>query len=76
VTDQPTTNEPRAGLAPDACLRCGSTMESMGVEEFRTGGTTGGWKLLLGEWAELGEGKLQFEILVCRTCRHVELRSP
>ena len=68
--------EQRRRLAPDECLRCGATLESMGVEEFRTGGTSGGWKLLFGEWAELGEEKLQFEILVCRTCRHVELRAP
>jgi hypothetical protein len=28
----------------------------MGVEEFRVGGSTGGWKMLFGELAELGEG--------------------
>jgi hypothetical protein len=38
----------------DACLRCGAAMTSMGVEQFRVGGTSGGWKLLFGEWAELG----------------------
>ena len=48
----------------------------MGVEEFRVGGTTGGWKLLVGEWAELGENKLKFELLVCESCRKVELRVP
>ncbi len=57
-----------------ACLRCGAPLNSMGVEEFRVGGTTGGWKLLFGEWAELGEQMLRFEIWACGTCRHVELR--
>ena len=48
----------------------------MGVEEFRVGGTTGGWKLLFCEWAELGEGMLKLEMLACGSCRKVELRVP
>lgn len=68
------TTSPR--VEPDACLRCGSALQSMGVEEFRVGGTTGGWKLLMGEWAELGEGKLGFEVRACRACGNVELRMP
>ena len=59
-----------------ACLRCGAELGSMGVEEFRVGGTSGGWKLLFGEWAELGEDKLKFEIWACPSCRKVELRVP
>lgn len=58
----------------DQCLRCQQPIESLGVEELRTGGTTGGWKLLFGEWAELGEDKLPVELFVCRSCRHVEFR--
>jgi hypothetical protein len=58
------------------CLRCKTPTRSFGVEEFRVGGTTGGWKLVFGELAELGEGKLRFEILACPACRHVELRVP
>lgn len=57
------------------CLRCGTAFESMGVEQFRVGGSTGGWKLLFGEWAELGEGMLPFELLACPSCRRVELRA-
>lgn len=60
----------------DACLRCGGTLHSMGVEEFRIGGTSGGWKLLFGEWAELGEGMLKHEVLACGQCRRIELRVP
>jgi hypothetical protein len=48
----------------------------MGVEEFRVGGSTGGWKMLFGELAELGEGMLSFEVLACTSCRQVELRVP
>ena len=40
------------------------------------GGTTGGWKLLFGEFAELGEGKLNLEVLACGSCGKVELRVP
>ncbi len=57
------------------CLRCGAVIESLGVEEFRTGGTSGGIKLLIGEWGELGEQKLPFELLVCPTCRFTEFRA-
>lgn len=62
--------------AEDACVRCDTALEMLGVEEFRVGGTTGGWKMIFGAWAELGEGMLSFEILVCPNCRRVELRSP
>jgi len=48
----------------------------MGVDEFRVGGTTGGWKLLFGEWAELGEGTLRLEVFACGSCGKVELRVP
>jgi hypothetical protein len=38
--------------------------------------TTGGKKLLLGEWTELGEEMLSFEVLAWTACRRVELRLP
>lgn len=72
MTDQRTSRRE----SPDACLRCGTEMRSMGIEEFRSGGTSGGWKLLFGEWAELGEQMIKFEILACRSCRKVEFRVP
>jgi hypothetical protein len=59
----------------DTCLRCHSPLTSMGVEQFRVGGTSGGWKLLFGELAELGEGMLSLELLACQSCRQVEFRS-
>lgn len=60
----------------DECLRCGATVQSLGVEEFRVGGASGGWKLLFGEWAELGEEMLKLEVRACPRCAHVEFRVP
>ena len=48
----------------------------MGVEKFRVGGTSGGWKLLFGEMAELGEETLPLDVWACSQCRSVELRVP
>jgi hypothetical protein len=68
---------PRSARANEnSCLRCGSPLASVGVEEFRTGGTTGGWKLLFGEWAELGEQMIRLEVRACTVCRTVDLRVP
>jgi hypothetical protein len=61
---------------PDVCLRCGGTLTSMGTEQFRIGGTSGGWKLLFGELAELGEDMLTLDLYACGACRRVELRVP
>jgi hypothetical protein len=68
--------EPEPRTDPDACLRCGGPLTSMGVEDFRVGGTSGGWKLIFGEWAELGEGMLKFEVRACQTCGEVAFRVP
>jgi hypothetical protein len=67
---------PPPPTASTACLRCGGALQSMGVEEFRVGGTSGGWKLLVGEWAELGEEMLKLEVLACGSCGFVEMRMP
>jgi hypothetical protein len=61
---------------PNTCLRCGGTIQSAGVEQLRVGGTSGGWKLMFGEWAELGEEMIALEMFACATCRHVEFRLP
>ncbi|MGZ6259097.1 MAG: hypothetical protein ACXWQ6_11580 [Candidatus Limnocylindrales bacterium] len=58
------------------CLRCHGQLISEGERPFRVGGTSGGWHLLLGDWAELGEQTVAFEVLVCANCRFVELRNP
>ncbi len=70
------TSAPRSPDDPGACLRCGGPLSSIGVEQFRIGGTSGGWKLLFGELAELGEEMLALEVFACQTCRRVDLRVP
>ena len=60
----------------DTCLGCRGPLQSLGVEHFRVGGVSGGWGALMGNWAELGEGILDVELLACRACRRVELRVP
>jgi hypothetical protein len=69
MTDQP----PPTG---EMCLRCRNELHSLGEVELRTGGTTGAWKLLFGEWAELGEGKMRVDVLACPACRRLELKLP
>jgi len=71
-----TESTPPAAANLTSCLRCSGPLQSMGVEEFRVGGTSGGWKLLFGEWAELGEGILKLEVFACSTCGFVETRMP
>lgn len=61
---------------PDTCLRCGTALTNTGVHRFRTEGTTGGMKLLFGEWAELGEAMIPIESWICPNCRRIELRMP
>lgn len=68
--------DPKPTWRPNTCLRCGAELVSIGVDSFRLGGTTGGWKLVFGELAELGEGLMKMEIRVCNTCRGVDLRIP
>lgn len=58
------------------CSSCHTPLELIGREEFRVGGTTGGWKLLFGEWAELGEEMLALEVWTCPNCRKVEFYRP
>jgi len=58
------------------CLGCQGPLSALGREAFRVGGTSGGWKLLFGEWAELGEDKVPLDVFACQRCRRVELRVP
>ena len=69
MSEQPTKTS-------ETCLRCQQPLWTFGVQKFRIGGTTGGWKMLVGEWAELGEDMVPLEMLACRGCRKVELRIP
>jgi hypothetical protein len=69
MTDQPTPTG-------EQCLRCGAALQDLGEIELRTGGTSGGWKLLFGEWAELGERMMKVQVLACPSCRRLELKLP
>lgn len=66
----------RAPRGANDCVACGTALELLGVEDFRVGGTGGSWKLVFGEWAELGEDMLPLHVLACPSCRRVELRMP
>ena len=61
---------------PDLCTHCGGTLNNMGIERIRTGGTSVGWVALFGDLAELGEDVLPLEAWACTRCRRVEFRVP
>lgn len=63
-------------LEEKKCLQCGVSMDRLGINSFRTGGASGGWHLLFGDLAELGEQKVEFEIWACPHCRRVEFYLP
>ena len=54
------------------CYACHSQMQSLGQLPIRTGGTSGGWHLLLGDWAEINEGVLPLDVFRCPTCKRVK----
>ena len=68
--------EPSEAATPPECLRCHAPMISLGQMKFRTGGASGGWQLLFGEWAELSEHLLPLDVYVCERCRATEFRLP
>ena len=69
--------EPDTDQVPsDACLRCRGTLTDWGVRQFRTGGTTGGAKLVFGNLAELGEQMIPFHLRYCSNCGQVDMRLP
>lgn len=59
----------------ERCLRCGSELLTVGVEDFRIGGTSGAWSAIF-DIAHWSEGVLPLEVLACPDCRRVELRVP
>ena len=72
----PQSNDAEARAAGLDCLRCGSRIQLAGVRDFRTGGSKGATLFFLGQWAELGEDTIPFELYACPSCRHVEFRAP
>ena len=55
------------------CSACGSDAKYVYTAKFRVGGTSGGIKLLFGEWAELGEEMIPMYVFVCPHCGKIEL---
>jgi hypothetical protein len=47
-------------------------MDSLGQLPIRVGGTTGGWHLLLGNFADMRESILPLDVYRCGTCKRVE----
>lgn len=50
------------------CYSCNVEMQFAQKIPFRIHGTPGMWKLLFGEWAELGEEMLSLDVYVCPKC--------
>jgi hypothetical protein len=55
------------------CTFCGQNAQYIYTANFRIGGTSGGMKLLFGEWAELGETMIPIYVFVCPNCGKIEL---
>jgi len=55
------------------CSSCGQNSQYVYTAKFRVGGTSGGMKLLFGEWAELGEEMIPMYVFVCPRCGKIEL---
>jgi predicted RNA-binding Zn-ribbon protein involved in translation (DUF1610 family) len=57
------------------CYACGGEMRFAQRIPFRIKGTPGLWKLVLGEWGELGEEMLDFNVYLCPTCGEIRLSA-
>jgi uncharacterized C2H2 Zn-finger protein len=68
------TDADRADLLD--CLRCGSVLRAEGPIDLRTGGHSGGWSVLFGGWADVGEELMKLLVFSCPKCGHVEFRVP
>jgi len=55
------------------CSACGENAQYVYTAQFRIGGTSGGMKLLFGEWAELAESIIPMYVFVCPHCGKIEL---
>jgi predicted RNA-binding Zn-ribbon protein involved in translation (DUF1610 family) len=55
------------------CSSCGQNAQYVFTANFRIGGTSGGMKMLFGDWAELGESMIPMYVFVCPNCAKIEL---
>jgi hypothetical protein len=47
-------------------------MKSLGEVSLRIGGTSGGWHLLFGAWADASEDLFPLDVYRCESCKRVE----
>lgn len=59
-------------IPEQTCSGCGNRMEPLGQLPLRTGGMTGGWHMMIGDFAEAGERILKLDVLRCSQCKRVE----
>jgi DNA-directed RNA polymerase subunit RPC12/RpoP len=57
------------------CYSCGREMHFAQRIPFRIKGTPGLYKLVIGEWAELGEDLLNFDVYVCPSCGEIRFSA-
>jgi hypothetical protein len=54
------------------CPLCRVELDSLGQVPVRTGGTSGGWHLIFGAWADAGEDILLLDAYRCPQCSRLE----
>jgi hypothetical protein len=57
---------------PPSCVDCQVSLQSIGQLPVRVGGTSGGWHLLFGDWAEVSEGIRPLDAYRCPQCGRLE----
>jgi len=60
-------------VASVKCYSCDVDTEAVLDVPFRIGGSSGGWHLMFGQWAELGEELLSFNLYICHQCGRVQM---
>jgi len=66
------TSQKSSNPDPVQCSTCTIEMEAIIDVPYRIRGSREGWTLLFGEWAELGEDMLSFDLYVCHQCGRVQ----
>jgi hypothetical protein len=62
-------------MTPNArpiCATCQVALQSIGQLPIRVGGSSGGWHLLFGEWADMSEGARPLDAYRCPKCSRLE----
>lgn len=59
-------------MASPICSECKAPMTPLGQIPIRVGGTSGGWHLLFGEWADVSEDTMPLDVFRCPRCTRVE----